>query len=80
MDSKSHHEARELSAQELTEVSGGVYDPNHTEKPADGTYQITGGDHSPVNHIDVKGLVDQKIKSYSDQYGYPKYGNDSESY
>jgi hypothetical protein len=66
------NESRELSAQELSEVAGGVFDPNNNPKPADGSYNIK----QTVNIPNVGELVDQELKEYSDQNSYPKpYNN-----
>lgn len=72
----TQHESRELSAQELTEVSGGIFDPNRP-KPA-GDFDITGTGNLPTNDVNAGELIDEKLKGYSEKYGYPKLGNNSE--
>lgn len=80
MENKPQNQkALELTTQELEEVSGGIYDPNR-DKPADGFYDITQSEPMPVepgNGIgnSLPGSVDQKLKGYLDQYGYPQTYN-----
>ncbi|UBF27140.1 hypothetical protein K9N68_04015 [Kovacikia minuta CCNUW1] len=67
MDNTTNQQAQELSAQDLATISGGAFVPDDYKYPAPG--QV---DH-PVSDLDVSGLIDEKRKSYSEQYdGYPQ--------
>lgn len=80
MNNKPQHDSRELSAQELSEVSGGTFAPDKTDKPIpvepDGGIG-TGG--SPLN-VNVDEYVNQKLKDLTQiKHNLPQLDSKAES-